>query len=82
MKKCTICQKPIVLIPSAQERAKRFGGNATYYESLFTQHPECAVEKRSQATSMLMKQIATDAPQNVVVARFTVENGSRIYTNV
>ena len=64
--KCTICGKPIVLVPSAEERAKKgFGtaqdcadgycGCAQYYRSLFTTHPECALKKRADETSALIK---------------------------
>ena len=40
---CTTCGKPIRLIPSAAERAKKdcTGKTAAYYENLFTQHIEC-----------------------------------------
>jgi hypothetical protein len=48
--KCTHCNKPIVLIPSAQERAKKdvCGNAAAYYTSLFTIHAECQLKLRSQ----------------------------------
>ena len=47
--KCTICDKPIVLVPSAEERAaKDLSGNpASYYTKLFTSHSECFIAKRS-----------------------------------
>ena len=53
--KCTICGKPIVLVPSAEERAKKGFGTAKYYRSLFTTHPECALKKRADETSALIK---------------------------
>lgn len=54
---CTICGKPIVLVPSAAERAAKdvSGKSAAYYTSLFTTHSECAVAKREQDTLALMR---------------------------
>ena len=46
-KTCTICNKPIVLVPSAKERAKRFGGRHSDYTAQFTEHGRCTVLKRS-----------------------------------
>lgn len=45
---CTICKKPIVLVPSASERAAKdvTGKTAAYYTSLFTAHPDCILRKR------------------------------------
>jgi hypothetical protein len=46
--KCTICGTPIVLVPSAEERARKdvTGKSAAYYRSLFTTHSECNLIKR------------------------------------
>ena len=46
---CTICSKPIVLVPSAEERAKGdvTGKSAAYYRSLFTAHARCQIDKRN-----------------------------------
>ena len=52
---CTICGKPIVLVPSAQERADKFGGRPSDYTNLFTQHSDCALAKCHQDTSALMR---------------------------
>lgn len=43
MANCTFCGKPIVLVPSAAERAAkdRSGNTAAYYTSLFTSHSDC-----------------------------------------
>ncbi len=57
---CTICGKKIVLVPSAKERAEKFGGVASDYTKLFTTHSECAVNKRSQESSDLMRQIVAE----------------------
>lgn len=52
---CTICNKPIVLIPSAKERAKRHGGRPSDYTRLFTTHSECLVNKRNNDAIALMR---------------------------
>ena len=43
MAKCVFCGKSIVLVPSAAERAAKYGGThtAAYYTSLFTSHSDC-----------------------------------------
>lgn len=48
MRDCTICGKPIVLMPSAAERARRHGGKPSDYTALFTTHSHCAIAKRTQ----------------------------------
>lgn len=52
---CTICHKPIILIPSAKERAKKFGGKPEDYTKLFTEHDDCIIKKRQKDTSELIK---------------------------
>jgi len=49
-KPCTICGEPIVLVPSAAERARKdvTGKPAQYFINLFDQHSECTVKKRSE----------------------------------
>lgn len=53
---CTICGKPIVLIPSAAERARKdvTGKPASYYLGLFTEHADCTVAKRERDTLELI----------------------------
>jgi hypothetical protein len=51
--KCTLCNNPIVLVPSAAERAKKFGGKPSDYTKLFTVHAACAIAelaKRNRVT--------------------------------
>jgi hypothetical protein len=55
--KCTICNKPIILKPSAAERAKKFGGKASDYSALFTEHSKCALDKRNEDTSLLIHKV-------------------------
>lgn len=38
MRNCTICNKPIVLAPTAQERAAKYGGKPSDYTNAFTTH--------------------------------------------
>ena len=54
---CTICNKPIVLVPSAAERAKKSGGKPSDYTKLFTAHAECAIAKREQETVELLRRM-------------------------
>lgn len=43
---CKHCGKPVVLVPSAAERAKKFGGKASDYTKLFPYHTACQLELR------------------------------------
>lgn len=54
---CTICKKPIVLTPSAKERAAKFGGTPESYTRLFTAHGTCQVAQRSQDAIEAMRRI-------------------------
>ena len=52
---CTICHKPIVLVPSAQERAKKSGGKPSDYTKLFTTHSACTIAKRNAEMTELIR---------------------------
>lgn len=55
---CSICHKPVVLNPSAAERAQKHGDHpASYYTALFTEHADCTLRKRSEDTQALMRRI-------------------------
>lgn len=60
---CNICDKPIILIPSAQERSKNdLNGNPPgYFISLFRTHSECLINKRNKDTVKLMRKINHEA---------------------
>jgi len=45
MANCKICNKPIVLLPSAVERAAKYGGTPQHYIDLFDTHPRCFTEQ-------------------------------------
>ena len=70
---CKICNEPIVLAPSAAERAKKFGGKPSDYTKLFTTHTDCALAKRKKDTSELMRRIRErHERERVVVRTFSV----------
>lgn len=70
---CTICKKPVVLVPSAAERAAKFGGSPSDYTKLFTTHSDCAIAKRSQESIDLMRRLV--AKKNVTQSSVTTEKG-------
>lgn len=55
--KCSICNKEIVLVPSAAERAQKFGGKPSDYTSLFTTHVECKLKEDKKSLNELMKRL-------------------------
>lgn len=54
---CIHCGSPVVLVPSAQERARRHGGSPRDYTALFREHVACALQKRELDTRNLMRVI-------------------------
>lgn len=54
---CKHCGKPIVLIPSAAERARKYGGKPEDYTKLFEYHTACTLVMREQSTRELMQRI-------------------------
>lgn len=57
MNKCIYCGKPIILVPSAKERAKKYGGNPSDYTKLFKYHSECLTKKREEGTLSLVHKL-------------------------
>ena len=57
---CTICGKQIVLIPSAKERARKFGGCPEDYTKLFKEHTDCFLKKRAADTTALIQRISKE----------------------
>ena len=53
--KCNICNKEIVLIPSAIERSKKYGETPSFYTSLFKTHSDCQLTKDKKETLDLIK---------------------------
>jgi hypothetical protein len=66
---CTVCKKPIVLVPSASERAAKFGGKPADYTALFTSHPDCAIRKYHDDSVALMRRIVAEAARNGVLLK-------------
>jgi hypothetical protein len=52
---CSICDQPIVLIPSAEERARKYGETPAFYTKLFSTHVDCAIRRRREETSELLR---------------------------
>lgn len=57
---CKICGKPVVLVPSAAERAAKYGGSAKDYIALFTTHAVCYVAKRRKEVGELMRRLTNE----------------------
>ena len=70
---CTICGKPITLVPSAVERARKCGGTPKDYTDLFREHADCAIAKRQRETSELILAMDRAAPRPVVIASGTLK---------
>jgi hypothetical protein len=54
---CKHCHKPIKLVPSAEERAKKYGGTPNFYRDIFTMHNECIMELRKQPMNQGKKNV-------------------------
>lgn len=54
---CLHCHKPVVLVPSAAERARKFGGEPDDYTKSFQYHAACTLQLRAAGTSELIQQI-------------------------
>lgn len=54
--KCRICNEEIVLLPSAAERARKFGGAPADYAKLFTVHTHCALAERKAGVTKLLQE--------------------------
>jgi hypothetical protein len=48
---CSYCNKPVVLRPSAAERAAKYGGKPSDYTALFPNHAECSIAARDTPPS-------------------------------
>lgn len=67
MANCVYCKKPIILVPSAQERAERYGGKPSDYTKQFTYHADCFTKHHQQETSALINRINANRPKPVVL---------------
>ena len=55
---CLHCGKPVVLNPSAAERARKCGGTPSDYTRLFSVHADCQIKLRRQGVSELIQRLA------------------------
>jgi hypothetical protein len=55
--KCSICNKEVVLVPSAAERARKYGESPAFYTRLFPTHSACALAKRDAAVRERMRRV-------------------------
>ena len=51
---CKHCAKPVVLMPSAVDRAARYGGTPADYTRLFPVHAACALRAREADLAALL----------------------------
>jgi hypothetical protein len=54
-KKCKLCGAPIILKPSAEARALKYGGVPSDYLKLFDTHTGCALKKHSEKVAELVR---------------------------
>ena len=59
---CNYCKKPVILVPSAAERAAKYGGKAKDYTNLFPYHSQCLIGARAKETSALIRRINQPTP--------------------
>lgn len=64
---CLHCHKPIELVPSAAERAKKSGGVPSDYTALFTHHAACTLELRAKGTTELIRRRAQENKYGLVI---------------
>ena len=58
---CPYCGMPVILSPSANARAKKYGETPEYYKALFPAHSGCLVQARTEEAIQLMKRISLSA---------------------
>ena len=57
---CTLCDKPVVLHPTAAQRSARYGGVPRDYTILFPRHADCELKARERATQELLRSLNSD----------------------
>lgn len=58
---CPHCGNPVILHPSAEARAAKYGLTADYYRRLFPSHSGCLVTARSAESVHLMRKLSAQA---------------------
>jgi hypothetical protein len=71
---CEICGKPVVLVPSAAERAAKYGGTPESYTAKFPTHVDCFLAKRKKDTSELI--VKRSAPMDQLDKMIEWEQGT------
>lgn len=64
---CLHCGQPIGLVPSAAERAKKFGGVPNDYTAVFTYHAACTLELRAKGTAELLRRKSQENKHGLVI---------------
>lgn len=64
---CIYCKQPIELVPSAAERAKKFGGVPNDYTAVFTYHAACTLELRAKGTAELLRRKSQENKHGLVI---------------
>jgi hypothetical protein len=55
---CKYCGEPVVLMPSAEQRARRYNDHpAAYYTALFPDHVSCVIKNNTDEVHKLMNRI-------------------------
>ncbi len=52
---CPTCNKPVILVPSAAERASKYDKTASYYRGLFKEHSACFIKRRNEDARALLR---------------------------
>jgi len=61
------CHKPIELVPSAAERARKTGGKPSDYTALFTYHAACTLELRARGAAELIRRNLQENKHGLVI---------------
>lgn len=64
---CLHCHKTIELVPSAAERARKFGGVPSDYTALFAYHAACTLELRASGVTELIRQNSQENKHGLVI---------------
>lgn len=61
---CYHCNQEIILVPSAAERAAKYGGRPENYTNLFRIHNQCQLDLRAQQVSELLQRNREHSHEN------------------
>lgn len=63
---CNLCQQPVILVPSAEERAKKYGGTPDFYRSLFKVHSWCQIAANRASQLELTKRLVNERQNQTI----------------